>query len=159
MRGGREGGKKEGRWSKPPIGKVHFSETITTKFRGCSGPSKSFSIFKSHFLSQTFILFAVAKRKGPATRASVRNASEGAPAKLQGSYCASVKFKGKDRPRRLGVGEGCSWAAAWEEGSGHPTEAEPRTHWSPSNKEPPRIGPQFQRGGEIERERGRKKDA
>ena len=98
MRGGREGGEKAQNRSKPPTGKVHFSEITTAKFRGCSRRGKSFSAFESHFLSQTFILFAAAKRKGPATRASVRNASEGAPAKLQGSYCASVKFKGKDRP-------------------------------------------------------------
>ena len=101
MRGGREGGEKAQNRSKPPTGKVHFSEITTAKFRGCSRRGKSFSAFESHFLSQTFILFAAAKRKGPATRASVRNASEGAPAKLQGSYCASVKFKGKDRPGGL----------------------------------------------------------
>lgn len=101
MRGGRGEGEKAQNRSKPPTGKVHFSEITTAKFRGCSRRGKSFSVFESHFLSQTFILFAAAKRKGPATRASVRNASEGAPAKLQGSYCASVKFKGKDRPGGL----------------------------------------------------------
>ena len=103
MRGGREGGEKAQNRSKPITGKVHFSEITTAKFRGRSRRGKSFSVLESHFLSQTFILFAAAKRKGPATRASVRNASEGAPAKLQGSYCASVKFKGKARPGGLGA--------------------------------------------------------
>lgn len=51
-----------------PTGKVHISEITTTKFRSCSRHGKSFSVFKSHFLSQTFTPFAVAKRKGPATR-------------------------------------------------------------------------------------------
>lgn len=106
---------------------MHFSEITTTKFRGCSRHGKSFSVFKSHFLSQTFILFAVAKRKRPATRASVRNASKGAPAKLQGSYCASVKFKGKDRPGVLGGG----WSAAGEEDAGGLAEAEPYARRSP----------------------------
>lgn len=86
---------------------MHFSEITTTKFRGCSTHGKSFRVFKSHFPSQTFILFAIAKRKGPATRASVRNASEGVPAKLQSSHCASVKFKGKD-PRSQAIRVGVS---------------------------------------------------
>lgn len=53
------------------------------------------------------------KEKGPSDPWSVRNASEGAPAKLQGSYCASVKFKGKDRPQG-------GWDPARVEGPGHP---------------------------------------
>lgn len=65
---GRDGVREEGKGgSKLPMGKVHFSE-ITTKFRGCSRHGKSFSVFKSHFPSQTFTLLAVAKRKGAATR-------------------------------------------------------------------------------------------
>lgn len=132
---------------------MHFSEITTTKFRGCSRHGKSFSVFKSHFLSQTFILFAVAKRKRPATRASVRNASKGAPAKLQGSYCASVKFKGKDRPGVLGGG----WSAAGEEDAGGLAEAEPYARRSPAPPKPPRNGQQFQRGeGRGDRKRTRK---
>lgn len=37
------------------------------KFRGCSRHGKSLSVFKSHFLSQTFALFPVTKRKEAAT--------------------------------------------------------------------------------------------
>ena len=131
---------------------MHFSEITTTKFRGCSRHGKSFSVFKSHFLSQTFILFAVAKRKRPATRASVRNASKGAPAKLQGSYCASVKFKGKDRPGVLGGG----WSAAGEEDAGDLAEAEPHARRSPrhpSHRETD-SNASGERGEETEREQG-----
>lgn len=66
MRGGRE--REEEGDDLLPTGKVHISERTTTKFRSCSRHGKSFSVFKSHFLSQTFTPFAVAKRKGPATR-------------------------------------------------------------------------------------------
>lgn len=60
----REGKREE---AVPPTGKVHFSRIITKKFRGCSRHGKSLSVFKSHFLSQTFALFPVTKRKEAAT--------------------------------------------------------------------------------------------
>lgn len=68
MRGGRERRKEGGGWGKLPTGTVHISETTATKFRSCSIHRKSFSVFKSHFLSQTFTPSAVAKRKRPTTR-------------------------------------------------------------------------------------------
>lgn len=155
MTGGREGGEKAQNRSKPPTGKVHFSEITTAKFRGCSRRGKSFSVFESHFLSQTFILFAAAKRKGPATRASVRNASEGAPAKLQGSYCASVKFKGKDRPGGLGRLRCCAGGVRGRPGGGRalrrlvpaPPRATAKRTAIPAGRDQKREGGQPMQGG------------
>lgn len=89
--------------------KCIFLRQQPQKFRGCSRHGKSLSCLQKSFSVPDIRPFSCCEEKGGSDPWSVRNASEGAPAKLQGSYCAAVKFKGKDRRGgQRGGGEGRS---------------------------------------------------
>lgn len=144
MRGGRE--REEGD-DLLPTGKVHISEITTTKFRSCSRHGKSFSVFKSHFLSQTFTPFAVAKRKGPATR----EVSGMHPREPQLSCRAAIVLQWSSKEKTVRGGWGKTG------GRGRPGDEQSPMQVHPRATEGQASRPQLQQREETKRKGGRGK--
>lgn len=87
--------------------KCIFLRQQPEKFRGCSRHGKSLSCLQKSFFVPDIRPFSCCKEKGGSDPWKCQECIQGTPAKLQGSYCAAVKFKGKDRPGEATTGGAC----------------------------------------------------